>query len=153
MALLKQRFFSPFRKLIKMSWDHIVRMILALCDAIRYIIHPSSCASCHKLRFHHLPTRSQKSITVHMRWVFISIPIRTHSLTDLLLSLDLRTTGWAYGRGWGSWVEGNGALDQIWGGCGGGLRSLGQTACCLSLIPLAAQFASLPGNGRCPPGS
>lgn len=66
--------------------------------------------------------------------------------------LDLRTTRWAHGRGWGSWVEGNCTLDQIWGGCGGRLRSLGQTACCLSLIPLAAQFASLPGNGRCVAG-
>lgn len=45
-------------------------------------------------------------------------------------------------------MEGDGALDQVRGGRGGGLGPLGQAACGLPVVPFAAQPAALPRDGR-----
>lgn len=60
----------------------------------------------------------------------------------------VRAAGRAVRRGRGPRVEGDGAVDQVRGARRGGRRPLGAAARRLAQLPLAAQPAPLPGDGR-----
>lgn len=60
----------------------------------------------------------------------------------------VRAAGRAVRRGRGPRVEGDGALDQVRGARGGGRGPLGPAARRLAQLPLAAQPAPLPRDGR-----
>uniref|UniRef100_A0A8D8MQ13 (northern house mosquito) hypothetical protein n=1 Tax=Culex pipiens TaxID=7175 RepID=A0A8D8MQ13_CULPI len=55
-------------------------------------------------------------------------------------------------NGRGAGMEGDGPLDQVRGGRRRGCRSVGSSPRGLVVVPLAAQPAAMPRNGRCADG-